>query len=163
MDLLLIRHAIAEDPHPDLPDADRAVTRRGRKRFRGVVQGLAELGLRLDLVLHSPLRRAVQTAEYLTPILDGRPQETELLARPPGDELLALLTKHADRRLALVGHEPWMGELTAWLITGRMNAGENLPFRKGGVAWLEGDPAPGAMVVHAFLPPSVLRAVAAAR
>lgn len=163
MDLLLIRHAIAEDPHPDLPDAERAVTRRGRRRFRGCVQGLAALGLRLDHVLHSPLVRAVQTAEFLTPILDGQTRECELLAQPPGAALLALLDQHADARLALVGHEPWLGELTALLITGRHTVGGNIPFRKGGVAWLEGDPAPGEMTVRAFLPPGVLRAIAGAR
>lgn len=163
MDLLLIRHAIAEDPHPDLADAARAVTRRGRKRFRGCVRGLAALGLRLDRVIHSPLLRAVQTAEFLTPVLDGPSELSELLAQPPGEALLRALQPYADQRVALVGHEPWLGELTALLVTGKRTVGANMPFRKGGVAWLRGDPAPGEMFVRAFLPPGVLRAIAGVR
>lgn len=163
MELFLIRHAIAEEPQHDRPDAARAITRRGRRRFRGCVQGLAELGARLDHVVHSPLLRAVQTAEYLTPLLDGETEVSELLAQPPSDALVRLLQPHADRRVALVGHEPWMGELLALLLTGRRGVGANLPFKKGGVAWLEGDPVPGEMSLRAFLPPAALRAIAGAR
>lgn len=160
MDLLIVRHAIAEDPHPDRSDADRAVTRRGRRRFRACVKGLAELGLRLDRVYHSPLLRAEQTAAFLSPLLNGHTETTELLAQPPSRALVELLGAHADERLALVGHEPWLGELLAVLLTGAPDAGVNLPFRKGGVAWLSGDPLPGEMTLRAFLPPLVLRAAA---
>lgn len=163
MDLILVRHAIAEDPQPDKPDAAREVTRRGRRRFRGCVQGMAEIGLRLDRVVHSPILRAVQTADYLRPILDGDTEVTDLLAQPPGDALLELLAPYAEARVALVGHEPWLGELASLLLTGKRNASGNLPFRKGGVAWLDGDPVPGEMSLRAFLPPLVLRAVANAR
>ena len=40
MDLYVIRHAIAEEGREDLPDAERALTRKGRRRFRAVVRGL---------------------------------------------------------------------------------------------------------------------------
>jgi phosphohistidine phosphatase len=60
-------------------------------------------------------------------------------------------------RIALVGHEPWMGELVAWLTTGTPADGSVFAFKRGGVAWLEGALQPGQMVLQAFLPPKVLR------
>ena len=163
MELLLVRHAIAEDQRPDRPDAARALTERGRDRFRACVQGLAGLDLRLDRVYHSPWRRAEQTAALLAPILDGRAEPSELLAQPPTPELLALLALHPEGRVGLVGHEPWLGELLAVLLTGGPEAGANLAFRKGGVAWLDGEPLPGGMTLRALLPPLVLRALAGDR
>ncbi|HVQ24975.1 MAG TPA: histidine phosphatase family protein, partial [Planctomycetota bacterium] len=69
MDLVVVRHAIAEERSADRPDDERALTPRGRRRMRLAVGGLRRLGLRFDLVLHSPLRRAEQTAELLDPLL----------------------------------------------------------------------------------------------
>lgn len=154
MELLLVRHAIAEDPSADRPDALRALTGRGRRRFRAVVAGLTGLGLQVELVLHSPWLRARQTAELMAPLLsaDGSLRRCDALARPPDEALLGELTAP---RVALVGHEPWVGQLAALLLTGRASTGAALPFKKGGVAWLEGDPRPGRMALRAFLPPRV--------
>jgi len=160
MELLLVRHAIARESEPDQPDEARALTGRGRRRFARSVMGLHRLGIRLDLVLHSPLLRAVQTAEGLVPLLDGRTEVTELLGAAPGAELVLMLSAHGERRVALVGHEPWMGDLLALLVHGSRDSGGNYPFRKGGVAWLVGDPGAGLMTVRAFLPPKILRGMA---
>lgn len=155
MDLLLVRHAIAEDPSPDLPDEARVLTLRGRRRFRASVQGLAALSLQVELILHSPKLRAVETADLLAPVLvkGGRKEETPLLAAPPSAALLALLDAP---RAAVVGHEPHISALLALLLTGRPE-GDNFSFKKGGVAWLEGAPHPGGMALRAVLPPAVLR------
>src|SRR5262245_28298361 len=63
MDLVVVRHAIAEERSAGLPDEERALTPRGRRRMRLAVDGLRRLKLRFDRVLHSPLKRAAQTAE----------------------------------------------------------------------------------------------------
>lgn len=163
MDLLVIRHAIAEDPAADRPDAARALTRRGRRRFKAAVAGLGALGVRFDRLLTSPLTRAVQTSELLEPLLDGEAQITDALAAPPDAALLGMLAALPEPTVALVGHEPWLGELAALLLTGKTGPGGNLAFRKGGVAWLEGQPAPGQMSLKAWLPPRVLRGLARQR
>jgi phosphohistidine phosphatase len=164
MEVLLIRHAIAVDHDAAPSDAERPLTRRGVKRFRLAVRGLERLGLALDHVLHSPWLRAVQTAELLTPVLAGRPervlQPTPLLTQSPGEALLALAEPFpTDARIAFVGHEPWMGEQLSLLITGTIAHAENLRFKKGGVAWLDGEPRAGGMVLRSMLPPSVLRRI----
>ena len=160
MDLLVVRHAIAEDGRPGLPDAQRELTERGRQRMRLAVAGLRRLGLRLDRLEHSPLRRAAQTAELLEPLLaaHGNSERCDALAEAPSDALLDELRRliHCDR-VAVVGHEPWTGELVAWLVLGSPQAGPAYALRKGGVAWLRGNPEPGGMRLVALLAPSVLR------
>ena len=55
-----------------------------------------------------------------------------------------------------------MSDLLAWLITGSPSAGAMFAFKKGGVAWLDGPLRPGGMVLRAYLPPKVLRALGSA-
>lgn len=154
MELFLIRHAIAAPRSLTLPDADRPLTRQGRERFTQVVAGMQRLGIRLRQVHHSPWLRAVETAALLVPVLKGDLLPTQALARPPQADLLHEIDQTP---AALVGHEPWISELLAWLITGSPAAGAMFAFKKGGVAWLEGPPRPGAMVLRASLPPKALR------
>ncbi|MCC6872660.1 MAG: histidine phosphatase family protein [Sandaracinaceae bacterium] len=160
MELMIVRHAIAEERRPDLDDEERALTPKGRKRFAQSAQALAGLGLRVDRIVHSPWRRAAETAALLAPICDAPPLASELLARAPDSALLELLA--ADRfeapSLALVGHEPWLSELLAWLVVGDPTDGDaRFELKKGAIALLSGTPAPGQMQLRALLPPRVLR------
>jgi phosphohistidine phosphatase len=166
MDLLVIRHAIATDRvegATDAEDAARPLTERGRRRFRRCVRGMVRLGLQVDRVVHSPWTRAVQTADLLGPIVDGELDElrtaTPHLAGPPRADLLGVIASTGAGRVAVVGHEPWLGELVAMLTAGAPTLGEAIPFKKGGVACLEGTLAPGGMRLRALLPPSVLRKI----
>src|SRR5262245_21183379 len=64
MRLLIIRHAIAVPRGTaDIPDDERPLTKRGRRRFRTAAAGLARVVKRPDFVLSSPLPRARETAE----------------------------------------------------------------------------------------------------
>ena len=154
MELFVIRHAIAVPGSMLLADVDRPLSPKGRKRFAEAVLGLQGLKVRFDRLYHSPWLRAVETAELLAPVLDGKAVSSPALARAPSQDVLDALD---GRRVALVGHEPWMGELVAWLTTGAPPHGSVFAFKRGGVAWLEGQPQPGQMVLQAFLPPKVLR------
>lgn len=156
MELLVIRHAIAVPGSMLLADADRPLSPQGRERFTQAVLGLQRLGVRCDRLYHSPWLRAAETAELLAPILDGEAVSSPELARAPGP---ALLDAIAGKRVALVGHQPWVGELVTWLLTGAPSAGREFDFKRGGVAWLEGRLQPGRMALQAFLPPKVLRAL----
>jgi phosphohistidine phosphatase len=155
-DLLLVRHAISAPAAPGESDAARTLTAEGRTAFRACVRGLDVLGLKFERILHSPLLRAQETAELLLPLLEsgGETVVTPALAEPPTEGLLSAVR---GERVALVGHEPWMSELCAWLATGWPDDSPALRFKKGGVAWLRGPVEPGRMALRAFLPPSVLR------
>lgn len=166
MELLVIRHAIAVERVPgasEEQDATRPLTSRGRRRFEKVVRGLERIDLWCDAVLHSPARRAVETAALLEPIVRGSMKSvcraTPHLAGAPRAELLSEIVADAAERTALVGHEPWLSELVALLVGGTTQIADALPLRKGGVVWLDGAIAPAGMQLRAFLPPRVLRAV----
>ncbi len=168
MEIFLVRHATAVTRASDALDHARPLSQKGRRRFEREVAGLDLLGVQLDHIYHSPWIRAVQTGELLEPLLDRNPDPDpdeggvspgrtplEALAATPGDGLLGAVR---GQRVALVGHEPWMGELMALLLLGDAASGALFPFRKGAIAHLRGVPTPGGTELLAFYPPRVLRA-----
>lgn len=169
MELLLVRHAIAEDrarwAAAGRADDARPLTSKGRSRMKRAAAGLDAVLPGLDLLATSPLERAAATAAILSRTFpDARVVELPSLA-PGGsrDETLAWLARRKERRVALVGHEPDLGALAAWLIAGDENAaGTPLPplaMRKGGACLLRfaARPRAGSAALRWFLPPSVLR------
>jgi phosphohistidine phosphatase len=162
VDLFVVRHAAAESLAGSVPgasgpatDAERPLSARGRERFTKVVCELHRIDLRLARVEHSPLLRAVQTAELLAPLLDGPRVVNQALTAAPTASLLAGLSTD---KTALVGHDPYVSALVAMLCFGDPSRGGGLRFSKGAVAWLEGEPKRGGMQLRAFLPPKFLGA-----
>jgi phosphohistidine phosphatase len=156
MDLYVIRHAIAEDAAPDQVDASRELTEDGVSKLRKVVRGLRRLDISFERIITSPWRRAAQTAEHLTALSDTDPIQTELLCASPRAELLALIAER-NETTCVVGHEPWLGELIAWLCFGDTRHGDAITIKKAGVIWLDGTAVPGGMTLRAHLPPKFLR------
>jgi phosphohistidine phosphatase len=136
--LYLVRHAIAAERGPKWPDdAKRPLTHKGMARMRLGVRGLRALGAEIDLVLSSPLVRAVQTADILVEGLGSAPRLELSSALAPGEPpsaVVAALSRHTTaQRIALVGHEPDLGKLAAWLIGAR----EPIGFKKGGMCRID--------------------------
>lgn len=155
MTLTLVRHAIALE---GADDDRRPLSDKGRRRFATVVQALARLEMQFDLVAHSPKLRALETAEALVPLLrdKGSTMVSDLLAEAPGFELIETLAGW-DGEVAIVGHEPHLSALLAWLVTGSPDNGSAFGLKKGGVAVLEGPLAPGTMTLTVLLTPGLLR------
>jgi len=158
MQLYVIRHAVAEDAGPGTEDAARELTCAGKTKLRQAVRGLRALDIRFERILTSPWKRAAQTARQLQSLAAGPAIVTELLTQPPRAELLALIAERGEAT-AVVGHEPWLGELAAWLAFGDTRHGEALIIKKCGVLWLEGSAVPGGMQLRAAIPPKLLRAI----
>jgi phosphohistidine phosphatase len=165
LELYLVRHAIAAERGPSYPDDRlRPLTPAGIARFRETVAGLRELDVTIDLIITSPLVRARETAELLAAGLPGKPPIETLEGLAPGGRaahVVEAITKHArrrQRRLALVGHQPDLGDLGSRLLSAR----GVLDFKKGGVAFIELDGATpgGPGTLHWLLPPRVLRKLA---
>ncbi len=136
--LYLVRHAIAEARGPRWPDDDRRpLTREGARRMRRAVRGLRALGLDVDRVATSPLVRARATADLLSRGLPAHPGILTLPALAPGGTPARTVRAIADASdagaLALVGHEPDLGMLGAWLV----GAVTPLALRKGGVCRID--------------------------
>lgn len=160
MQLFVIRHAIAEDRRAELDDAARALTEDGAKKMKRAVRGLRALGIELERVLSSPWTRALETAKLLAPVAEAAPITTDLLCQSPRAELLAMIAEKGETT-AVVGHEPWLGELVAWLAFGDTRHGEAIALKKGSVVHLEGTAVPGGMMLRAMHPPRLLRQLAA--
>jgi phosphohistidine phosphatase len=164
MQLLLIRHAIAEErvdfARTGRDDRYRPLTSEGRKRMRQGARGLKELVPKIDLLATSPLTRAAQTGAILDSTY-GDLWEVEIPELGPEAELpafLAWLQRQKQQTIAVVGHEPHLSQLLAWLVTG-----ENQPFfafRKGGACLLDlpDEVAPGrAQLLWAMTPSQIRR------
>jgi len=137
-ELYLIRHAIAEERGEAWPDdSKRPLTGEGISRMRKAARGLERLGVVLDVVLTSPLVRARQTADIVAAVFAPRPPIVSLDSLAPGgtfQSVVADLDKHARRtRIALVGHEPGIGELASRLTASR----QPLAFKKGAVCRID--------------------------
>ncbi len=138
VELYLVRHAVAAERGPEWSDDDvRPLTDRGIARFRKAVAGLAVLDLGIEEVLTSPLVRARQTAELLAAGVPEHPRVATLEALAPGhsppDIASAIVGATRRRCLALVGHEPDLGALAAFLIGAR----QAIPLKKGGVCRID--------------------------
>ena len=168
MQLLVIRHAIAEDraefARTGGDDDVRPVTKEGRRKMKRNAAGLATLVPKLDLLATSPLLRAVQTAEIVAKRVRVAELEvrTELVPEEIPSATLEWLRsrKDAGKVVAIVGPQPHLGRLVGWLISGRDR--EPLELRKGGACLVDLPRAarPGQGVLLWALTPSQLRALA---
>lgn len=156
MQVFVMRHGIA-DGHAS-SDFDRRLTPEGAAQFALGVQGLEQLGVTLDHVLHSPLLRAVETAELLEPLTRGPREVLNALADAPDERLFEALARTGER-VALVGHEPWQSQTAAWLACGELRFGSALHLSKGAVVRLEGQPRPGAMHITGYWNSELLQAL----
>ncbi len=142
MQLWLVRHAVAADRDEfDGPDAERPLTGKGRRRFRSFCRWLAGETPMPQIVVTSPLLRAVETAALLAKESGLKKSEivsTELLA--PGVDVSALLGFVRDQPadlVALVGHEPDISHCLTEIV-----GGGEFAFGKGFVAAVEFASAP---------------------
>ena len=150
MQLLIVRHAIAADQlawaATGSTDDQRPLTDKGRRLMKRNAAGIVAALPRLDLIATSPFTRAAQTAELLARAYGGVEiaQVDALASGGSRDELLGWLAAcDVQHRVAVVGHEPDLGWLVAWLL-----AGDGVPavgLRKGGACLLDfvGHPSPG--------------------
>lgn len=139
--LYLIRHGIAvERSEWTQPDEQRPLTPQGKKKTRQVAQRLLDIGIKFDLVLTSPLTRAYQTTEILQK--EGLSQEVITFdpLKPEG-HLQDWVNWYTDSRyneerrcLALVGHQPDLGDWAENLVWG--DAHHKLVLKKAGILGL---------------------------
>ena len=162
MRIYLVRHSDPVDRVPSMPDAARYLSARGRVSFREMALRFRDAGGLPTRILTSPFIRAVQTAEILSETLryDGEVVPDPRLS--PGFDVAKLNAvlddSPGEREIALVGHEPDLGELAARLLGAR----GGIEFKKGAVCAIDVDGAtpggPGTLRWH--LPPRVLRGLA---
>ena len=131
MDLILWRHAEAEDGSATVPDAKRRLTERGDKQARDMGRWLARHLPDDCRVLVSPAQRTQQTAHRLQRAYEIAP---EVGTSANADDLIAASGwPDAKRAVLIVGHQPTLGQLAARLLAG---ATQDWAMKKGSVIWL---------------------------
>lgn len=135
MQLYFLRHGEADWPNWTKPDDERPLTDFGKKEVRQVAKFLNRLKVKPDLIVTSPLPRALQTAEVAAEQLKTKLRQDEALEPGFGiSELSTVLKRHRSKVLMLVGHEPDFSSVISALI------GASLKLSKSGVALVDIDP-----------------------
>lgn len=142
MELYIIRHAIAHQlgKKNSFTDKKRALTADGRDRMREIAKGLRKLGVELDLIMTSPMERAVETAEIVAAALKldkkNIVQTDNLKPNASSTGLISELKKRSGiEAIAIVGHQPDLGKLVAKIVKSRGDF--SIQFKKGSVCCIE--------------------------
>lgn len=151
MQIILVRHGIAEDFKPDSnrKDSARELTKKGRKQLRKVARGLHRTLEHVDCVASSPYIRAVQSAEILVRAFKtGREPVLEVVdALKSGsgakNTVAWLARQNSKSRVALVGHEPDLSGLMSYLTTSAGQGQGYAKFSKAGACLVDCPSTPG--------------------
>lgn len=135
--IYLIRHGIAAEKGTYAHDDERPLTEKGRQQTKKVAKKLRSLELNFDLILTSPLVRAIETTEILKEAeLGDKVMEFPDLA--PMGNFSNWLNWRSDRQkellgksIALVGHQPDLGNWAEILVWGSSKG--NLDLKKAGI------------------------------
>ncbi len=146
MDLILWRHADAED---GTPDSERKLTPKGEKQARRDAEWLKEHLPDDYVVLVSPARRARQTAQALT--RDVELVEAVGTGASPKGVLQAAGWPDRNGLVIVVGHQPTLGQTVARVVTER---DDGWSLRKGALWWLRS--RDGEVSVRAVIGPDLL-------
>jgi phosphohistidine phosphatase len=162
MTLYLIRHAQADERGPTYPDdSKRPLLDKGFKQVKTLVKVLKALELGFDQLFSSPYTRAAQTAEPLLPQLK-KGRHIHYLDTLTTDDYRQLLidvkerlTKN-DKTIALVGHEPYLSQLAANLLTGDKDE-PKVNFKKAALLELSGELELSQMTLEMFMPAAIYK------
>lgn len=140
-----MRHADAGVPreNPKL-DAKRGLVKEGKEQCMLMARMLGTLKVQVDVIVASPLKRALQTAQFVGTELGYEAKVEVSAALGPDADYAAfqkLIAKYADREgVLLVGHNPNLFKFLGRIITG--NGGAGVRMRKGSVARIDMDRHP---------------------
>lgn len=130
MDLILWRHAEAEEGGAKLPDARRRLTERGEKQARQMARWLHDHLPKKVRVLVSPAQRTQMTAHALGMHFEREPRIG--VGADAADILAAAGWPDADGAVLVVGHQPTLGRVAALLLGGEE---ADWTIKKGAVWW----------------------------
>jgi phosphohistidine phosphatase len=138
MNLYLMRHAnagVARD-NPEL-DAKRALIKEGKEQCMLMAQAMSALKVQVDVIVSSPLKRALQTAQFVATEMgiESRVEVNAALSLN-GDyaSFQKMLTEYAEKGyegVLAVGHNPNLFQFLGRMITG--NGGAAIRMRKASV------------------------------
>jgi phosphohistidine phosphatase len=172
VDLLVIRHAVAEDrkawARAGRDERLRPITTAGAVQMRAAARGIVRITPRIDRIVSSPLTRALETAEIVAAALGRkRVRQAEELEpeRDPEALLRWLRAEGGSGTVGVVGHEPHLGTLVTWCLSKKaaMARSAVVVLEKGGACLVSFDKRPraGKGTLQWLMTPSQLAAIRA--
>jgi phosphohistidine phosphatase len=120
MEIYILRHGIAEEATGGMRDADRALTDEGKKKLQSVLRRARGVDVAPAVILSSPLRRAVETAQVAVDVLRSSAKVVETRALTPESSPEAvweeIRTHKSESTVMIVGHEPLFSSVYAYLL-----------------------------------------------
>lgn len=151
-ELILLRHAEAETLNHGKDDRERKLTEHGRNEARAAGEWLASHGIKYDRILCSPAERTKETAALALGQVEPS-YKPEIYDATPGT-LYELLDQQSDvERVVLVGHNPGIEQLVAFLVEGRTEDYRGMPPAGMARIVFDGPLEPGKATLHTFWSP----------
>ncbi|MCX7821559.1 MAG: phosphohistidine phosphatase SixA [Brevinematales bacterium] len=122
MEIFVIRHALAENASEKKNDKERELVEKGFKETKAIAKVLKKIGVKPDLLVSSPLTRAIQTADIIAGKLGYKKKinvAKELLPESKPEDILNLIKSKIGSKvesLVLVGHMPMLGDFISFLL-----------------------------------------------
>jgi phosphohistidine phosphatase len=139
MNLYLIRHSIAENISIDKKDFDRELTEEGKFVIKKISDAWKNYIGNVDVVLTSPLIRAIQTAEIISTNLQEKQnliKDNNLGTGSRTADLIDILNSLEYQNVVVVGHQPDLSQhINNFCGTGSFN----LAFPPASLAKIEFD------------------------
>jgi len=141
MDIFILRHGEAgKKPTTGNKDSERPLTVVGQKEVADIAKSLKGLGIKFDLILSSPLKRAHQTAAILTKIFKNEKKMEDWNELKPEGNRIDLYRKLSSSQfkqyssVLIVGHEPYLSDMISDMISNGKGGGGDIVLKKAGLA-----------------------------
>jgi phosphohistidine phosphatase len=136
MDLFVLRHGDAGKTIPSgSSDSKRPLTVAGEKEMIIISKALKKMGIRLDVILTSPLKRAHQTADIVAKEFKAQNKLRQMRELSPEGDKKALYQSLSSFKegtsILLVGHNPYLSEMVSEVVTD--DSSVRLDLKKGGI------------------------------
>ncbi len=143
--LYLMRHGIAARTNNTQDDFDIPLTPEGIHLLEAQTLGMRKLGVKPQIIIASPYKRAQETAALVAHALNPELKETietteDLVPYSSPQNVFATLSAYQEfESVLVVSHQPLMGSTAGSLVKGR---GSHLPFGKGCLCLIEVEETP---------------------
>jgi phosphohistidine phosphatase len=136
MDLFVLRHGEAGKTIPSgSTDSKRPLTVTGEKEMVIISKALRKMGVRLDVILTSPLKRARQTADIVAKEFKAQNKLRQMRELSPEGDKKALYQNLSSFKegtsILLVGHSPYLSEMVSEIVSD--DSSVRLDLKKGGI------------------------------
>ncbi|MCK5690247.1 histidine phosphatase family protein [Myxococcota bacterium] len=128
----------------------------GRDQVALALAGLRLFGASPKLLVHGMYRPAVQSAAIVAEAFEMKAEANKALDQRPAAEFVESLS---GKIVVLVGEEPRLSQLLAFLILGQAHVDPKGTLAPGGMFWLQGEAKKMGMALRGHMTPEVLVAM----